>query len=106
MQYCKHLSSCLDVQLARETSPTDLYALSADNALSGTLALWHRITVGLYIRGGECQSGRQLALTDAYDIRYIYFGSSNIRTSKTWQLCVHNYFSKERYVQRVGEIAK
>jgi len=37
---------------------------------------------------------------------YIYFGRSNIRTSKTWQLCVHNYFSKERYVQRVGEIAK
>jgi len=75
VQYCKHLSSHLDVQLARETSPTDLYVLSADNVLSGTLALWHRIAVGLYIRGGESQSERQPALTDAYDVRdavYIY----------------------------------
>ena len=80
--------------------------------LSGTLALWHHIAVGLYIRGGECQSEIQPAPTDAYDVRdaiCVYFGSSNIRTSKTsktWPLCVHNYFSKERYAQRAGETAK
>jgi len=31
-QYCKHLRSRSDVQPARETSATDLYALSADSA--------------------------------------------------------------------------
>jgi len=49
------------------------------------------------------------ALTDAYDVRgavYIYFGSSNNRSSKTWPMCVHNYFSKERYAQCAGETAK
>ena len=83
--------------------------LAAEGSTS-TLVLWHHIAVGLYIRGGECQSERQPALTDAYDVRddavYIYFGSSNIRTSKTWPLCVHNYFSTERYTQRADETTK
>jgi len=34
------------------------------------------------------------------------FNIHTSKTSTTWPLCVHNYFTKERYAQRAGETTK